>query len=271
MSFNNYPHKFSNNKIIFSLLMVGLATFLLTSCSPTKNSYYFKTLPRDTSIANTLNRVPETRIRKNDQLSINISSLNPAEDAVFNAAAGIGGANALSGGTAAGYTVDAAGNIQVHRLGIIHAEGMTRRELKNKLEQDITPYLKDPVVTIRFLNHRVTLLGEVAAPQVITMPEEQLSLLEVLGSSGDITPLAKRDNILIIRENENSKQFKRINLEDHSIFTSEWYYLQPGDVVYVEPSDKRVKDEKRVRQQQTISFALSGISLAIIILDRILR
>jgi polysaccharide biosynthesis/export protein len=272
MSFYIHPPRFYyTNKYIFSLFLSGFALFLFASCSSTKNSYYFKTLPRDTSITNTVNRVPETRIQKNDQLSINISSLNPAEDAVFNAAAGMGGATVLSGGSPSGYTVDVAGNIQVHRLGIIHAEGMTRRELKNKLETDISPYLKDPVVTIRFLNHRVTLLGEVATPQVITMPEEQLSLLEVLGSSGDITQLAKRDNILIIREKENSKQFKRINLEDHSIFTSEWYYLQPGDVVYVEPNDKRIKDEKRARQQQTISFALSGISLAIIILDRILR
>ena len=265
------PWFYYANKYGFPILLLGFASILFSSCSSTKNSYYFKTLPRDTTLINTVNPVPETRIKKTDLLSINISSLNPAEDAVFNAAAGSGGTSVLSAGTPGGYTVDVAGNIQVHRLGIIHAEGMTRRELKNKLETDISPYLKDPVVTIRFLNHRVTLLGEVSTPQVITMPEEQLSLLEVLGSSGDITQLAKRDNILIIREKENSKQFKRINLEDHSIFTSEWYYLQPGDVVYIEPSDKRIKDEKRARQQQTISFALSGISLAIIILDRILR
>ena len=267
--YRQYP--FYNKISLLSLFICCLGSVVFSSCSSTKNSYYFKTLPRDTSLTNTVNRVPETRIQKNDQLSIIISSLNPAEDAVFNAAAGTGGATALTGGTPTGYTVDIAGNIQVHRLGIIHADGMTRRELKNKLETDITPYLKDPVVTIRFLNHRVTVLGEISKPQVITMPEEQLSLLEVLGSSGDLSQLAKRDNILIIREKENSKQFKRINLEDHSIFTSEWYYLQPGDVVYVEPNDKRIKDEKRARQQQTISFALSGISLAIIILDRILR
>ena len=158
-----------------------------------------------------------------------------------------------------------------HPVYCIGKTGIPRRELKNKLETDITPYLKDPVVTIRFLNHRVTVLGEISKPQVITMPEEQLSLLEVLGSSGDLSQLAKRDNILIIREKENIKQFKRINLEDHSIFTSEWYYLQPGDVVYVEPNDKRIKDEKRSRVQQNVSLAVSGISLAIIILDRILR
>ena len=211
-------------------------------------------------------------IRKNDQLSITISSLNPEEDKVYNAAALslVSGAAGAGSGTS-GYFVDAGGNIQLHRLGTVHAEGMTRRELKNKIEADIKPYLKDPVVTVRYLNHRVTVMGEVGKPQVVVMPEEQLSLLEVLGESGDITPTGKRDNVLIIRETETGKQFKRINLEDQSVFTSEWYYLKPDDVVYVEPNDKKIKDEKRARTQQTVSLAISGISLAIIILDRILR
>ena len=255
----------------YSLPVCSLMILLFSSCTTAKNSYYFKNLPRDTSINTTVNRLAESVIRKNDQLAITISSLNPEEDMKYNATSGAISAVASSGGSGNGYLVDAEGNIQLRRLGSIHAEGMTRRELKNKIEKDVSPYLKDPLVTVRYLNHRVTVLGEISKPQVITMPEEQLSLLEVLGSSGDLSQLAKRDNILIIREKENSKQFKRINLEDHSIFTSEWYYLQPGDVVYVEPNDKRIKDEKRARQQQTISFALSGLSLAIIILDRILR
>lgn len=243
---------------------------MFASCTTPKNAYYFKTLPRDTSINTTINRLTESTIRKNDQLAITISSLNPEEDRVYNAAAlSIAGTTTSGGGN--GYLVDANGNIQLHRLGSIHAEGMTRRELKNKIETDIKPYLKDPVVTVKYLNHRVTVIGEIAKPQVIPMPEERLSILEVLGTSGDVSLLGKRDNILIIRETEAGKQFKRINLEDHSIFTSEWYYLQPDDVVYVEPNDKKIKDEKRARTQQTVSLAISGLSLAIIILDRILR
>jgi polysaccharide export outer membrane protein len=103
------------------------------------------------------------------------------------------------------------------------------------------------------------------------MPEEQLSILEVLGASGDINLLGKKDNVLIIRETEAGKQFKRLNLEDHSVFNSEWYYLKPDDVVYIEPNDKKINEEKRARTQQTISLALSGLSLAIIILNSLLR
>jgi polysaccharide export outer membrane protein len=273
MNFYTYYRRlFYTKKCLFYLLFTGLGSLFFMSCSTPKNSYYFKNLPRDTSINTTINRLTESLIRKNDQLSITISSLNPEEDKVYNAAALslINGAAGAGSGTS-GYFVDANGNIQLHRLGSIHAEGITRRELKNKIESDIKPYLKDPVVSVRYLNHRVTVIGEVAKPQVISMPEEQLSVLEVLGASGDMTLMGKKDNILIIRETETGKQFKRINLEDHSVFTSEWYYLKPDDVVYVEPNDKIVKDEKRQRTQQTVALAMSGLSLAIIILNSLLK
>ena len=257
-------------KYLFPILIAGFAAIFFASCSTPKNAYYFKTLPRDTTINTTVNRFSESSIRKNDQLAITISSLNPEEDRVYNAAAlSLATSPGSSGGS--GYLVDMNGNIQLHRLGAIKAEGMTRRELKNKIETDIKPYLKDPVVTLRYLNHRVTVIGEVNKPQVISMPEEQLSILEVLGASGDINLLGKKDNILIIRETGTGKQFKRLNLEDHSVFTSEWYYLKPDDVVYIEPNDKKITEEKRARTQQTVSLALSGLSLVIIILTSLLK
>lgn len=265
-------NKYLQPSLFYTTIIFLLSAICFSSCTPTKNSYYFKTIPKDTSINSGLNKQAESKIRKADLLSIMVSSLNPAEDLTFNAAAASGAAtNASGSGSNSGYLVDANGNIQVHRLGQIHAEGMTRRELKEKIQKDISPYLKDPVVTVRYLNHRVTVLGEVAKSSIVQMPEERLTLLEVLGSSGDVTTFAKRDNILIIRETDNGKQFKRVNLEDHSIFTSEWYYMQPDDVVYVEPNNKKVEEEKRNKRQQTIAMALSGVSVAIIILDRIFR
>jgi polysaccharide biosynthesis/export protein len=256
-------------KIVFPVLTGVFALLIFSSCTTPKNAYYFKNLPRDTSINTTVNRQVESVIRKSDQLAITISSLNPEEDKVYNAASLSLGSSATV--NANGYLVDMNGNIQLHRLGNIHAEGLTRRELKNKIETEIKPFLKDPVITVRYLNRRVTVIGEVSKPQVIPMPEEQLSVLEVLGASGDITVTGKKDNILIIRETATGKQFKRLNLEDHSVFTSDWYYLKPDDVVYVEPNDKIVKDEKRQRTQQTVALAMSGLSLAIIILNSLLK
>jgi polysaccharide biosynthesis/export protein len=258
--------------LFYTALLFILSGITFSSCITPKNAYYFKSVPRDTTINSAVNRVAESQIRKNDMLAINLSSLNPAEDLIYNAAAAGSNATTSTGNSSnGGFLVDAQGNIQMHKLGLIHAEGMTRAELKNKIQKEIEPYLKDPVVTVRFLNHRVSVLGEVSKPGVIQMPEERLSVLEVLSSSGDVTSFAKRNSILIIRETESGKQLKRINLEDHSIFTSEWYYLQPDDVVYVEPNEKKLNDEKRNKTQQTVGLILSGISLAVIVLDRIIK
>lgn len=258
----------SRNGYLYTILALILACFSFSSCIVTKNSYYFKNLQRDTVIASSVTRQAEMPIKKNDVLSITISSLNRDEDMTYNAPSAPQLSPQVSSSPVNGYQVDAQGNIQLHKLGIIHVEGMTRAALKTRIQSDLLPYLKDPVVTVRFLNHRVTVLGEVARPQVIQMPEERLSLFEVLGNSGDVTQFARKDNILVIRENENGRQLKRINLEDHSIFSSEWYYLQPDDVVYVEPNDLKVNEAKRQQKQQTISLILSGASLAAILLTR---
>jgi len=179
--------------------------------------------------------------------------------------------NSSGAGASVGYQVDAKGEIQVHRIGMVRAEGMTRKELKKKLESSLAPYLKDPVVTVRYLNHRVTILGEVAKPQVVTMPEERISILELLGISGDVTQFARRDNILVIRESEKGKEFKRLNLQDHSVFTSDWYYLKPDDVVYVEPNDKKMNEEKRSKTQQNISIGLSALSTILVVIGLVTR
>jgi len=226
-------------------------------------------VPKDTSISSVEKVQADAKIRKTDLLSIVVSSLNREEDMIYNAPALSGLGNTGANVSNNGFQVDANGDIRFHKLGLIHVEGMTRAAVKDKIQTDLSPYLKDVVVTVRFLNHRVTVLGEVVKPQVIQMPEEQMSLFEVLGSSGDVSQFGRRDNILIIRETENGKQLKRINLEDHSIFNSEWYYLKPDDVVYVEPNDKKVKEENRSKRQQTMSLILSGASLAAILLTRI--
>ena len=262
---------YKRSGLFYTILLTLILVVVLPSCVTPKNSYYFKNLPRDTTLQSFTNKSVESRIRKNDLLSINFSSQNPEEDLKYNAplSGGIGGAGTAA--TASGYQVDANGNIQLHKLGVLHVEGMTRRQLKEKIQTDIEPYLKDPVIMVRYLNHKITVLGEVAKPTIIQMPEEYLSLFDVLSSSGDLTQFAKRDNILIIRESAKGKELKRINLEDHSIFNSEWYYLQPDDVVYVEPSDKKLNEEKRNQKMQTVGLALSGVSILVILLDRIFR
>ena len=243
------------------LVLLCLAVF--NSCTPAKNIIYFKNLQKDTTLNNVVNNNLELKIRKNDLLSITIISPDPISTPLFN---GVPGSSSGNNETAlGGYLVDNEGNILVYKIGSIHVEGMTRNELKQLLQRELMPYLRDAVVTVRFLSNRITIIGEVAQPQVIIMPNERLTLLEAIAQSGDIPLTGRKDNILIIRENPTGKQFKRLNLNDNSIFTSPFYYLKPDDIVYVEPS--KLKINNTAQTQQILSYILSGISILITIVS----
>jgi Periplasmic protein involved in polysaccharide export len=257
---------------IFYLGIILGSLIIFNSCAPVKNVVYFQNLQKDTTLHNIVNNNFELKIRQNDLLGINIISPDPLSTPLFNGVQGTSTASSVgntSGASSGGFLVDKKGNITVYKLGTIHVEGLTRAELKYRLEKDLAPYLKDAVVTIRFLSNRITLLGEVAKPGVVTMPNEQISLLEAIALSGDLTFTGRRDNILVIRETEAGKQFKRLNLSDNSIFYSPFYYLKPDDVVYVEPTKAKIKNGNQ--NQQIFGFILSGLSIFITILAYLRR
>ena len=261
-----------NSRQTTILLAILGSMIIFGACTPAKNVVYFQNLQKDTNIP-MLDSNFELKIRKNDLLNISIISPDPVSTPLFNGvqntAATLDEPGGKSGDTGGGYLVDQSGNIIIYKLGAVHAEGLTRNELKTQLQRMLVPYLKDAVVTVRFLSNHVTILGEVAHPQVITMPSEKLTLLEALGMSGDVTITGRKDNILVIRDNPTGKQLKRINLTDKSIFSSPFYYLRPDDVVYVEPSQIKIKNSGDA--PQTIGYVLTGISIAITLLLNLLR
>ncbi|NTS43761.1 polysaccharide export protein [Flavisolibacter sp. BT320] len=207
---------------------------------------------------NTVTQNFDLKIKPGDQLVITIASASPELSTLFNTAPG---GEAGTGG----YLVDKEGNITLYKLGDVKVAGLTRTELKTKLLKDLSPYLKDPVVTVRFANHRVTVLGEVGNPGVINLTGEGITLLEAIGQSGDLTENGKRDRILVIRQAEEGKEFRHLNLLDHSVFTSPYFYLRNEDVVYVEPEEKK----ETPKTQQTISYIITGISILSLIISRI--
>lgn len=242
---------------------------LFSACSTTRNSRYFKSLDRDTTIAAYLKKGIDPKIQAGDNLGISINSLSQEENIKFNSLIITGSGQTTGVPT---YNVAENGTIKMHRLGEIPVAGLTRLELANLLQDSLKPYLKEPLVNVSFLNHKITVVGAVARPQVINVPNEGIGLMEVLAMSGDILPDGKKDQVLIIRDSANNKLVKKVNLEDHGIFASEWYYLQPNDVVYVvADTEREEKEARRRRVQTTLSLAVSGVSLLVIIIDRLLR
>ena len=260
-----------NMKYGFFMPCIGLGISILmlfSACSVSRNPAYFKTLQQDTTLTGFISNDFESLIQPGDVLSIVASSLSAQEDLLFNQAAGekVGELNQL------GFKVRPEGKVLLHKLGMVQAAGLTRRQLAADLQERLLPYMKDPIVHVNYLNHKVTVLGEVSQPQVIQMPEEQLSLIDVLVKSGDITEAGIRNKVMLIREEGDKKQVKFLNLEDHSIFSSPYYYVLPNDVVYVLPDHSiRMKEDRRRNLQTTLSLVASGVSLFVIILDRIIK
>jgi polysaccharide biosynthesis/export protein len=246
----------TRNAFILLLTAVGLL-LSFASCTPAKNTTYFQNMAKDTTLHNVVTTNFETKIQKNDLLQITVTSMSP-DNTIYNAPQNASGA-------ATGYLVDDSGNITFIKLGAIHAEGMTKKELKVKLEKDLVPYLREAIVSIGILNRHVTMLGALGS-QVLPLTTENMTLLDALASAGDIGEKGRTDNILVIREKDEGKEFKRLNLTDNSIFYSPYFYIQPNDIVYVEPARLKAKNTAQI-----ISYFTAGISLVILILNQFLK
>jgi polysaccharide export outer membrane protein len=223
------------------LVLSGL--YLFTSCNYHRQIAYFPDI-KDTSIA-LLNRNFEPVIQKGDILYVGVTSADPISSTLFNSSnvqpsQSSQGSNLMIQNVTTGLLVNSDGTIMVQNLGKILAWGKTKAQLTEEIQQALLPFLKDPVVNIRFMNYRVTVLGEVNRPSTIPISNERVSVLEALGLAGDLTIYGKRDNILYIHENNGQKEFHRINLNDNSLFKSPYFYLQSNDILYVMPNKSKV-------------------------------
>ncbi len=253
-----------------------VAAILLQSCISTKQPAYFKTLQKDETLKGFISNNYESKIIVGDKLGISATSLSAAEDALFNGTSMVTStaptSTGPSAGTNVGYMVQADGNVVLRRIGLIAAAGLTRKEFSLKVQKELLAYMKEPLVTVNFLNHKITVLGEVATPQIINLNDERISLIDALVLCGDVTQNADRSKITVVRENGTEKIIKTINLEDNSIFKSDWYYVQPNDIVLVgADKEKYVKEESRRNLQSTLALVASGISLLIIIAGKVIK
>ncbi len=254
--------------------LLALSFFLIffsSSCINTKKVVYFDNL-QDTSFISRLDAF-DTPIQSNDILSIAISSLSPEASAIFNTTNGSGtstvNVSPTGSAQAPGYLVSKEGYIQLPILGSIKAAGLTKLELKDYITKAILDkkLLIDPIVNVRLLNFKVTVLGEVLRPTVVTAPNEKISLLEALGLAGDLTIYGKRENVLLIRELNGKKQVRRIDLTSRNFFVSPYYYLQPNDIIYVEPTKAKISNASVTRQLLPTIF--SGLSLIAVLIYRL--
>ncbi len=241
----------------------------ISSCASPEKARYFNELPN--AEYRMPNDNPDPIIQKGDILNITVSSLNPSENAIYNAPINsvTSANNATSIANLTGYLVNPEGKITFPVIGEMKAAGYSKKQLRDQIVGELTgrQLLLNPVVTVRILNFRVTVLGEVSKPGVVEVPSEKISLLEAIGLAGDLTLYAKRDNILLIRSEEGKKITRRINLGTDEIFRSPYYYLKSNDIIYVESNKAKV--QSTARSNTLLPILLSGLAFVAIIVDRV--
>ncbi len=184
-------------------------------------------------------------IQPQDRIAIVVSARDPELAAMFNLTRATNFINSeggnVSNGSLMGYVVDNNGDINMAGLGKIHVAGLNRWELSNHVRQELIDreYLKDPVVSVDFMNFKVSVLGEVKSPGTYNIVGDKVTILQALSLAGDLSIMGNRDNITVLREEGEERSFYHLDIRDTRIFDSPAYYLQQNDVVYVYPNKIR--------------------------------
>lgn len=222
--------------------------FILSSCNSVKQVTYFQDL--QSGVTGTAPTPASIKIRPDDKIAITVSSKDPQMASTFNLLMGearnnIGGnGGTTSGSRASGYTVDKRGYIKFPVLGSLPIEGKTREEVALSIETELVKrdLLKDPIVTVDFVNLCISVLGEVNKPGRFNIDRDNLTLLDALSLAGDLTIYGKRTKIVVLREEGGKQTSHEVNLcSAKDLYASPAYYLSQNDVVYVEPNSMRAR------------------------------
>lgn len=254
---------------VLRLLMFFALVWTFSSCNSLKEFKYFSDIQKDST---TLIKVKpkEAIIQTGDILQISVSGPDELVIRQINGVTTAVGAGS-QGAPSPGYLVNDSGSITFPLIGVIRVRGLLKDQLADTIKHRLVAMklLLDPIVMVRLINFKVTVMGEVMRPGIITVPNEHITITEAISQSGDITSYGRRDNVLVIREKNGKRIYKRIDLTKNTVFDSEFYYLENQDIIYVEPSKK--KAAALSRGPQTYSMITSTISILIIIYTQLLK
>ncbi len=247
------------------LLLIALA---FTACSPYKRmdhnfTYFQKGLDSIGKL-----KFTEPFIRPNDLLSIQVFSttLNQEQAAVFNLAnngvPSSAGSQSQNSQNATGILVNENGDIFYPYIGKLHVSGLTVLHLKDSLQQRLGDYVKAPEVLVRIINFKVNVLGQVAQPGVKSFINTRVTVLDALSAAGDLSDLGRRDSVLVLREENGVIEHYRIDMRNANLYNSPAFQLQQNDIVYVMPSDNKLRVVKRnVNVDRDLSITTTILSL----------
>jgi polysaccharide biosynthesis/export protein len=242
-------------RIKFVLIFI----LIISSCK-TRNLIYLSDLDFDKVYSKEIQRMEQVKIQQGDLMRISLSSLQPELNSMFNDPSEIIDFNktAMDNINSEGFLVDDVGEINVPTIGKVKIAGLTKTEATKLIEDKLREFIVDPVVSMRFVNFKVTVIGEVNNPSTFYVQSERLSIFEALGLAGDMTEFGLRENVLVIRESEGERTISKVNFNYSDLLDSPFYYLRQNDIVYVQPDRlKAVKASTNERNMVILGLLVS--------------
>ncbi len=264
--------------VLRSVIICGTATILFfSSCSSYKIAY-LKDIPdslHNVQIATESDVFTEPVIQPSDILQVTVETIDPgasgglgsqgSSSSASSSLLGKAGGGSGEQANAPGYLVDKNGMVELPIVGKVKVAGLTTAEARDLINVKASEYFKEPIVNVRYANFKVTVLGEVRLPSQYIIPDERVSILDVIGIAGDLTIYGKRDNVLLIRTVNNEKRFVRFDLGSRDIFRSPYFYLRQGDIVYVEPTKAKAATSDAAKARNfTILATIASLLLVIL-------
>lgn len=243
------------------LMMLLLSLF---SCSSQQKIAYLQDVYGDTK--QSPEELYDARIKPKDLLTITVNTFDKEASLPFNLVYPTGSANVVNGTSnetaIQKYLVDNEGYIDFPVLGKIKVADLTKNEVESSIKEKLKPYLKEtPVVIVRMVNYKISVIGEVNRPNTYTITNEKVNVLEALALAGDLTIYGKRDNVKLMRESSDGKRVViTLDLTDKNLINSPYFYLQQNDVLYVEPNKTKMRNS---RYSALTGQVLSGVSVLV--------
>lgn len=225
-------------KILSTPAVVAIVALLTISCVPQRKMLYLQSESKaEANNQFTNERLLSYLVQPGDNLYIKVVSLDEKTAFLFNPLErSAGGANINDQSIYLNsYTVSEVGNIEFPLAGKIYVQNLTTEQIKEKIQEVLDEYLKETVLIVKLVNFNLTMLGEVKRPGQFKVYQSEINVFEALAMAGDLTEFANRQEVTIIRQTKTGSETIKIDLEKATVLSSDYYYLKPNDIIYVEP------------------------------------
>ncbi len=253
----------NRNSLVY--LLIIFVTIFFSNCARYKNALYFQeTFQRDDSVGLQVNhKVPEEIVlQSGDNIYINVYGIELGQTESFKKSSSAASTFSEMSLFLQGYLLDQASEIELPIIGKVHLANQSLTQARNTLQQTFNAYLIGAVVDLRLLSYEISVLGEVKRPSTYAFYKRDVNLLEALAKAGDLSGYGNAKEVLIIRKNAQGSETAMLDLTSTDFMASDFFWLKPGDVVYVKPLRAKMVNIN----SPTVSIVLSGLTTLLLLL-----